>query len=221
MRKGDRKEPKISVLEKHPLSWPDGVPRTRLQDRQTRNIWKNTMRQAIAALTTELERFGCLTAVITSKDPHDPLGAPDPSIAVYFSRPREEDFSWQHALQIASPSPTIDEINAAFRKLSAPHHSDAVDRGSGGNIQIWHALQEHKKNALNYVKRRAGETHDLVIPCDRYKTPEQNITAITNSVRSFRQLERDGCDQILERALENFRPALPQAQPTPETVGVK
>src|SRR6266699_1071978 len=94
----------------YPLVWPEGWPRTPLGDRIVRPAWKKTEHQAIAALEVELKRFGAMAPVITRKDPEDFRGAPDPSIAVWFSRKREEeDFSWQNALRIDNPAPSIEE----------------------------------------------------------------------------------------------------------------
>lgn len=36
-----------SMIEKYPLGWPDGWPRTLLKDREQRKAWKKTERQAI------------------------------------------------------------------------------------------------------------------------------------------------------------------------------
>ena len=191
------------MREKHPLDWPIGQPRTPLRDRDRRNAWKKTERQAIEVLDKELKMFGTLGAVISRKDPSDIRTAPDPSIVVRFSRQREDDFSWQSALGISNPAPSLDEIDAAFRKLAAPHHPDR-----GGDMEIFMALSKHKKNAIAFVSRLAGATHEFAIACDKFEDARWNITAIANTIRSFRQMERDGTSRILEQAMEGFKPAL-------------
>ena len=105
------------MKEAYPLSWPEGWPRTMIRDREERTGWKKTERQSIEALDIELRRFGAVAPIITRKDPGDFRTAPDPSISLWFSRKREEDFSWQNALGISNPAPSIEEIQAAFGRL--------------------------------------------------------------------------------------------------------
>ena len=191
------------LRETYPLQWPSGQPRTPIKDREVRKAWKKTERQAADQLETELKRFGVLASTITRKDPSDIRTAPDPSIALYFSRPKDEDFNWQHALGITNPAPTVEEIEQAFRRLAAQHHPDR-----GGDIEIFRALSEHKKNALSFVNRMSGAAHDYAIACDKFTEARWNIAAIAHTIHSFRQMERDGTSRILEQAMEGFRPAL-------------
>jgi hypothetical protein len=199
------------MRESYPLVWPEGWARTALKDRESRTAWKKTERQSIERLELELKRFGVLSCVITRKDPSDFRTAPDPSVAVQFSRKREDDFSWQGALGIFNPSPSLDEIESAFRKLAAQHHPDR-----GGDIETFHALSNHKKAALAYVNRLSGVSHDYSIACDKYKEARWNITAVANTVHSLRQMERDGTSRLLERAMEGFKEQLPQNIPARE-----
>jgi hypothetical protein len=196
------------MKETYPLQWPQGQPRTALKDRESRARWKKPERQAVEQLDVELKRFGVLAATVTRKDPSDIRTAPDPSIALYFSRPRDEDHGWQHALQISNPAPTIEEVNQAFRKLSTKHHPDSIAQGSGGDLEIFHALSRHKENALAFVNRISGAAHDYCIPCDKFTEARWNILAIAHTIHSFRQMERDGTSGILEQSMEGFRPAL-------------
>jgi len=193
------------MKEIYPLQWPEGWPRTSLSDREARPAWKKTERQAIEALELELKRFGAIAPVISRRDPQDFRTAPDPSIAVWFSRKREEeDFSWQTALGIDNPAPTIDEIEAAFKRKALPYHPD-----KGGDIETWHALDKHKKNAIAYVNQMSGKSRDFCIPCDTFKESRWNINAIRMTVHSLRQMERDGTSGLLERAMKGFA-ALPE-----------
>jgi hypothetical protein len=191
------------MRETSPLQWPDGWPRTAIKDREARPAWKKTERQAIDTLEVELKRFGVLAVSITRKDPADIRTAPDPSVAVQFSRKRDDDFSWQGALGISNPAPSLDEIETAFRQLASKHHPD-----KGGDIETFHALSRHKKAAIAYVMRLSGAAHDYVIACDKFKEARWNITAICHTIHSLRQMERDGTSRLLERAMEGFRPAL-------------
>lgn len=193
------------MKEIYPLAWPEGWPRTPLQNRESRPAWKKTERQAVDALEVELKRFGAVAPVITRRDPDDLRSAPDPSIAVWFSRRKgEEDFSWQHALGIENPAPTIEEIKEAFTRKAAPFHPD-----KGGDVETWHALDKHKRNALAYVNRLSGASRDFCVPCDNFKESRWNINAIRMTIHSLRQMERDGTSGLLERAMKGFA-ALPQ-----------
>lgn len=192
------------MIIKYPLLWPEGWPRTRPQDREFRTAWKKTERQSIEALDLELKRFGVLTATITRKDPEDFRGPDDPSVAVHFSRKHEDDFSWQDALGIHDPAPTIEQIDLAYRKLAAQYHPDR-----GGDVEMFRALTTHRKNALAYVNRLIGQTHEHAIACDKFKEARWNINAIRMTVHSLRQIERDGTSALLEQAMKGFA-AIPE-----------
>lgn len=183
----------------YPLSWPEGWPRTLLNDRETRTAWKKTERQAMEILDVELKRFDAIAWTLTRRDPRDIRTAQDPSIAVYFSRKRDDDFSWQGALGISNPAPSIEEVELAFKRLATIHHPDR-----GGDIETYLALDRHKKNALAYVNRLSGSRHDFVIACDKFKETRWNVTAICHTIHSLRQMERDGTSRLLERALTGF-----------------
>lgn len=189
------------MIETYPLVWPEGWPRTLLKDRAERKAWKKTERQAISDLEMELKRFGMLSATLTRKDPSDFRGADDPSVAVYFSRRREDDFSWQAALGISNPSPTVDEIELAFRTLARKYHTDVP---GSGDLELFLALSKHKEKAIAFARRLSGAAHDLAIACDKYKEVKWNIFAVSNTIYSLRQMERDGSSSLLERALSGY-----------------
>ena len=187
------------MKESYPLVWPEGWPRTPLKERERRNAWKKSEAQCIADLEVELKRFGAVSMVLTRKDPNDRIGAPDPSVAVYFSRSREEDYSWQSALGIDNPAPTIAEIDSAFKRLASQHHPDR-----GGDVGTFVALKQHREAAIAYVNRMIGTSHDLGLACDKYCEARWNVVAVRNTVRSLRQMERDGASSLLERAMKGF-----------------
>lgn len=190
------------MKETYPLKWPDGWPRTMLKDRETRTAWKKTERQAIELLEKELEHFGAVGIMLTRKDPTDIRFASDPSVAVYFARTQEEDLSWQGALGIQNPAPSIEEIETAFKLLARKYHPDNQQTG---DIETYHALDKHKKNALAYVNRMSGHSPNYGIACDKYKETRWNIAAIKNTIHSLRQMERDGTSRLVERAMEGFK----------------
>jgi hypothetical protein len=187
------------MKEAYPLAWPDGWPRTLLKDREHRKAWKKTERQSIEDLELELKRFDTLAATLTRKDPQDFRTAADPSVSVFFSRRREDDFSWQTALGILNPSPTIEEIDSAFQRLARKYHPDL-----GGDTEMFVALSKHKAAAIAFINRLSGAAHDFNIACDKYHEARWNILAISNTVYSLRQMERDGTSRLLERALAGF-----------------
>ena len=196
------------MKESFPLQWPAGWQRTRIQDREARAAWKKTERQSIELLELELKRFGVLTVTLTRKDPEDFRGAPDPSVAIWFSRKHEDDFSWQDALGIKNPAPTSDEINDAYRELAKKYHPEgALNRG--GDPEMFYALTKHRKNALAYVERLTGQSHELSLACDKYKEPRWNINAIRMTIHSLRQIERDGASALLEQTMKAFA-AIPE-----------
>ena len=194
------------MQENSPLVWPEGWPRTLLKDREKRGAWKKTERQSIAMLEKELAIFGAVAPVITRQDPMDLRAAPDPSIAVWFSRKTDENFDWQRALGIDNPSPTREEILAAFRPLAMKYHPD---NQTTGDVETYRLFDEHKKNALAYVERSQGRAHGFCIPCDNFSEARWNIVALANTIRSLRQMERDGTSRLLERAMKAFS-ALPE-----------
>ena len=111
-----------NVKEAFPLSWPDGWPRTRPQDRRPMASWKRTANQYREALSKELAAMKCPAYVISCNVQVNQRGNMVPGVepldvgvAVYFSRAIKEDFSWQDALNIHDPAPT----EAQRRNLSA------------------------------------------------------------------------------------------------------
>jgi hypothetical protein len=197
--------------EKYPIQWPEDFRRTMLKDRRERKQWKNTERQAIQALDLELKRFGAINPVITRRDPNDVVAPPDPSVAVWFSRKREdEDFSWQTALGIENPAPTRAEIETAFKRVAMKYHPD--NQSGSADPAMYIKFDEHKRNALAYINRLTGSTRDFCIPCDNFKEAKWNITAIRMTIHSLRQMERDGTSGLVERAMKGFTAALPVGQ---------
>lgn len=193
------------MKETYPLQWPSDLPRTMIGDRENRKGWKKTERQSIESLENELRLFAAIAPFISRKDPQDIRSAPDPSIAVHFSRKKEDDYSWQGALGISNPAPTVAEINGAFRRLAAKYHTDR-----GGDLETYLALDKHKQNALAFCNRMSGQSPEYSIGCDKFKEVRWNILAIAHTIWSFRRMERDGTSRMVERSMSGFKTALPQ-----------
>lgn len=198
--------------EVYPLSWPDGWPRTRIQDRRSMSSWKRNANQYREALIVELERMKCPAFLISSNVPLNQRGLlssqgiepPDVGVAVWFSRQLKEDFSWQDALNIHSPGPTEDEVQTAYKRLAHIHHPDR-----GGDMQMFIAMTKHRDNALRWIQRRTNQQFDFVIACDQFREVRLNLEAIALTIRAIRQIERCGTSSLLERAFKGFA-ALPE-----------
>lgn len=198
--------------EAYPLSWPDGWPRTRIQDRRAMASWKRTANQYRDAIGKELALMGAPTFVISSNVPLTERGGldskvkepPDNGVAVYFSRKMKEDFSWQAVLDIHVPAPSESEIEDAFTRLAKQHHPDRP----GGDLTLFRAAADARRLALDWVRGTAKQRWDYVIPNDQFKELRLNLAAIAASLRALRQLDRCGSTGLLERAFKGFS-ALP------------
>jgi hypothetical protein len=200
-----------TVKESHPLSWPDGWPRTRPQDQKPMGSWKRTANQYREALMTELERMGSPSFVISSNVPINHRGAMTPGVeprdvgvAVYFSRQLKEDFSWQDALGISDPYPTEEQIQEAFKRLARQYHPDTAN----GDVVMFQAVAKHRDNALRWLRQKTNQQFDYVIACDQFKEVRLNMAAIVMTIKAIRQIERCGTSSLLERAFKGFS-ALP------------
>lgn len=203
------------MKEAYPLQWPKGIDRTSLDDRQNRKLWnKLTDRQAVDKLEKELTAFGAFGIVVTRKDPADKLSRPDPSVAVYFSRREDMDFQWQEVLNITNPDPSLDDVNQAYRELAKRYHPDQ-NREDAENMVL---LNQHRDNAVRYVKQSTGLDSTYCMAQDMFVEFKQNVTAIRNTIRSMRQMERDGSPRMVQRAMQGFRPALTEGKDVIQTV---
>ena len=199
----------IKVMERNPLLWPSDVPRTRPQDREDRRAWKKTDRQFLELLAKELDLFGCFGIVVTRKDPSERISAPDPSVAVWFSRRSKDDFRWQDALGITNPDPSIEEVNRVFRELARKYHPDLRREDAERMVE----LNIHHDNAIRFIKQTKGEQSQFCIGCDKFTELRWNVNAVRNTIHSFRQMERDGTSRIVERAMGGFAAQLTQGVP--------
>lgn len=197
------KEEKFQVVEQQQLKWPDGWERTHIGARKPQNGWKKNFRGYRDALVKELGKIGVTECLITwNNDPNQ--GRLDPGVAVYFSKAKKADFSWQSALGIDSPAPTLHEIDDAFRKKAMQHHPDR-----GGDVEVFRSLTKHRDQAKGWVLGTHNSEHEFVIPCDRFDETRLNLNAIRLAIAAFRQLDRVGVPAILERTFRGFKTALP------------
>lgn len=195
--------------EAFPLSWPSDWPRTRLADQRTMGSWKLSADKYRQDLAKELDRRKAPVAVISTNVPLSVRGQMiasatanirDVGVAIYFSLPMKEDFSWQDGLAIQSPAPTDDEINSAFRKLAAQYHPD---KPGGGDREMFLALSRHRDNAMKWAHRLSAEPQ-YVIACDTFKEVRLNLAAIAFTLKAMRQIDRCGTSAVLERSFKSF-----------------
>jgi hypothetical protein len=174
--------------------------------------WKRNGNQYRQAIELELTRMKSPSFLISSNVPLTQRGSMtlgveplDVGVAVYFSRQIKEDFSWQDALSIHDPAPTVEQIQTAFKRLAAQHHPDR-----GGDVAMFASVTRHRDNALRWVNRKTNQQFDYVIACDQFKEVRLNMAAIGLTIKAIRQIERCGTTSLLERAFKGFS-ALPAA----------
>lgn len=183
--------------------------------------WKKTANQYRDALVTELERMKSPVSIISSNVPLNLRGAMTPGVeprdvgvAVYFSKPVKEDFSWQVALGLSDPYPTEEQVQSAYRRLANQHHPDR-----GGDVAMFQAVTRHRDNALRWLNRN-NQSPDYVIACDQFREVRLNMAAIVMTIKAIRQIERCGTSSLLERAFRGFA-ALPAQGQTTEMAGAR
>lgn len=195
------------MKEAYPLAWPEGWPRTLLRDRRDRKAWKDTLYQSAEKLRKEMHKMKSLNFVISCNIP--PAGknfadVPPPGdtgVAVWFSRERKDDYSWQETLQITSPSPSEREIGDAFKRLAAQYHPD---NPRTGDANIYMRYDEAKKRALDFIARKTGANYQEVLACDTFNEVRLNMKSIQMAFGYLRGLENCGASALLERAFEGF-----------------
>lgn len=210
------------MKEAYPLNWPEGWPRTLLRDRRDRKAWKDTLLQSANKLRKELHKTNLLSFVISCNiPPSGPTvtleGVPidykfmdvpalgDTGVAVWFSRERKDDYSWQEVLQITSPSPTEREISDAFKRLAGKYHPDNLQTG---DRNIYGRYDDAKHRALDFIARKTGANYQQVIAIDTFDDVRLNMRAVQMALVYLRGLENCGAPMILERAMEGFAAAL-------------
>lgn len=207
----------LETQEVYPLKWPEGWSRTLIENRKTQGSWKKPYSFYRDAVEKELERMGVSSVSISRNEPSKERL--DPGVAIWFSIKATADFSWQAGLQLDNPMPTLKEIDEAFRRLSRKHHPDLIANGSGGDIQMFHKLTDHRKKASAWILGGEAQKHDNCIPMDRFSDARQNLAAILGALRHFRGLERLGMPAILDRVMSTaFKNELPAHKESHEPV---
>jgi DnaJ domain len=190
------------VKEERPLKWPSGWPRVLPEKQKTQSQWKKPISFYKDQLESELQRMGAEQYMLTMNDP----GHRDAGVAVWFSRKRDEDFSWRETLEITAAYPSIEDVDAAYRRLAQKYHPD---NASTSDVEIFHKISKAKIAARDWVNRREGNTYGYSLASDTFKEQRLNIAALASSIRYIRGLERCGTSSIMEKTIEGFK-ALPE-----------
>lgn len=202
------KKTETRISEELPLKWPDGQERTLIDRRKPRAPWKKTFRQYAERMAIQLGKLGIEQAVISFNPA--PLDRQDPGVTIYFSRPMKEDYSWQVALGLDTPMPTLEQIKNAFNKKARIHHpdSDSVRQGQG-DVKLFYQYDEHRKKAIEWVTGKHNLKHEYAIACDRCTEPRWNLEAIRRILMAVTVMDEFGNPGTLERTFRGFKTALP------------
>jgi hypothetical protein len=185
------------MREVTPLKWPEGWPRTLPENQRGQAQWKKSLSYYMDALEKELTRMGTEASVLTTNG----RGARDQGVAIWFSRTKKEDFSWRVALEITAPYPSVDDINAAYRKLSMKYHPDNQESGDG---EIFRAITKAKATAIDWVNRREGKSYDSAIANDTFNEIRLNIAGLVGTIQAIRKIERCGSSALMEKTWQGF-----------------
>ena len=186
--------------EEYPLRWPEGWPRTRIQDRKEQASWKAALLTYREKLDRELTRLGTTAYLFTRNrwaGAADPL---DPGVAVYFSRKPINNYAWQEALGFIGVVPSLEDIDRAYKQRATKLHPDMPT----GDAKLFHALTEHRDRARDWALGRHRAEHEYVLACDVFDEVRLNVNAIRLTIAALRQIERCGASIMLERAFRGF-----------------
>lgn len=186
------------------LRWPDGWPRTLIEHRESRNQWKKPVMEYQKAITKELIAMKVTAASIT----FNPPSSRDPGVAVWYSLEPAEDVSWQIGLQIDNPSPTLDEIDSAFKRLAVTCHPDTHPHDPGA-LEMFKKVNGFRASARAYILGTAAPKLENCIPMDRFVEIKQNLAGVRLFLSYVRGMERLGGPAVVKRIMERtFRAAL-------------
>jgi hypothetical protein len=177
------------------LEWPAGTPRTRINDRESNSQWKKTAREYEESVVKEFGRMGVVAIKITTNNT-----VQDPAVAVWVSRQKQADYSWQDLLGITDPQPTKEEIAKAYRDKVAPFHDDKPTK----DIEMFILITKARDRALEWIQMTEGHLHNYAIACDRYKEARWNLNAIRLTIGAMRTIERCATSALMEKMFAGF-----------------
>lgn len=190
------KKSKSTGEVKQPLIWPEGQPRTRLNDRKSQSAWKRPYSKIVEYLEAELTRLGASSWLIT----HNDNSSADCGVAVYFSLKPETREEWQEALGFVGEIPTLAQIDKAYRDRATKVHPD----GHTPDRVVFDALTKHRDRARAWAKGEQTVEHEKVMPIDTFNEVRLNLNAVRMVISALRQIERCGAPMMMERAFRGF-----------------
>lgn len=192
----------MECRETSPLKWPENFSRTLIGERLNQKAWKKQTSVYVKAVARELELFGAGIVTITFNQ--GDLAAKDPGVAVWYSRQRSKDTSWQRVLHIDNPNPTREEIDKAFkgRVMEEKCHPDQIAGGSRGDAKMYIKLDEARRNAKAYIEGDDPYSLKNCLPMDRYVEVRQNMAAAKLYLDHLRAMYRLGNPFVVESMMD-------------------
>ncbi len=194
---------KLEAKVEKPLKWPDNFGRTLIGERLNQKAWKKQLSVYVTAVTRELELLGANVVLITYND-RESEAQKDPGVAIWYSRQRSKDTSWQRVLRLDNPNPTREQIDKAFksRVMEEKCHPDQVAGGSGGDAKMYIKLDEARRNAKAYIE--GDNPYDLknCLPMDRYEDVRQNMAGAKLYLEHLRAMYRLGNPFVVESMMD-------------------
>jgi hypothetical protein len=187
---------KVKIYEQSTLRWPEGQARTRLQDRNDKNIWKRTPRQYTELLEKEMVRMKAVEYLVT----RDAEGR-DPGVSVFFSRKAIDNYGWQEAFDLIGIIPNEQQITKAYHKLAAIY---SPDNQATGDAARFREITDHRNHAMDWAKGAQRREHEYGIACDAFTEQRWNMHSITLTLGKLRQIEDLGCTVMFEQILSAF-----------------
>jgi hypothetical protein len=190
----------VQIDDRNPIEWPKERPRTLIDKRREMRQWKKPLAYYRDKLCEQLRKAGAKKIVITYNT--GDAARRDPSVAVYLTKEnRDQDYSWQTALGIDSPVPTIKEIDDAYRDKARKVHPE----GPTPDIDAFVRLGQHRTNAKRWIMNTMDQLPELALPCDTFTEVRWNLAALAFGIAALRRLEEYGLPNLMERAFEAFR----------------
>lgn len=182
--------------EERPLKWPEGWPRTRLQDRDMRTAWKKNYAESVVGLHKELKKLGATAYLITRND----TVSEDGGVALYFSLKPIDQYGWQEALGFVGEIPTVQQIDLSYRERVRRIHPD----GPTPDPVLFATLTEHRDRARAWARGQQMVEHEKVMAIDAFKEQRWNVNAMRLTISAMRQIERCGSAVMMDRAWRGF-----------------
>lgn len=190
----------IRLEETQPVKWPQDKPHTLIEKRRAARQWKKQFPYYRDKLAQALRRVGAAEIVLTYNA--GDAARRDPGVAVYFARAvKAQDFSWQSALGLDNPAPTLKEIDDAFRDKAMKYHPDRP----GGDVAMYRQMVQHRENAKRWILNKLDEMPELVLWCDTFTEIRWNVAALAFGIAALHKLEEFGLPHMVEGAFRGFR----------------